>query len=122
LRTAGVFEELFELFEQYLRSQGLQARGGQIIDATLVPVPKPRNTPDENKEIKAGRMPEGWEDNPNRLCQKDLDVRWVTRNGVNYYGYKNNICIDVDHGFIQGDVVTPASRHDSQMLASLLDP
>jgi len=39
LRKAGVIEELFEMFEAYLRSQGLQARGGQIIDATLVPVP-----------------------------------------------------------------------------------
>jgi hypothetical protein len=33
------FEELFEMFEGYLRSQGLQARGGLIIAATLVPVP-----------------------------------------------------------------------------------
>ncbi len=39
LRKAGVIEELFEMFEACLRSQGLQARGGQIIDATLVPVP-----------------------------------------------------------------------------------
>jgi IS5 family transposase len=57
LRKAGVIEELFEMFEAYLRSQGLQARGGQIIDATLVPVPKQRNTREENKEIKAGRLP-----------------------------------------------------------------
>jgi hypothetical protein len=40
LCKAEVIEELFEMFEAYLRSQGLQARGGQIIDATLVPVPK----------------------------------------------------------------------------------
>ena len=33
LLKAGVIEELFEMFESYLRSQGLQARGGQIIDA-----------------------------------------------------------------------------------------
>ncbi len=39
LRKAGVIEELFEMFEEYLRSQGLQAQGGQIIDATLIPVP-----------------------------------------------------------------------------------
>ena len=35
LRKAGVILELFERFEEYLRSQGLEARGGQIIDATL---------------------------------------------------------------------------------------
>jgi IS5 family transposase len=75
LRKAALIEEIFELFEQYLRSQGLQARGGQIIDATLVPVPKQRTTREENKEFKAGRMPEGWEENSTRLCQKDLDAR-----------------------------------------------
>ena len=80
LRKAGVIQELFEMFERYLRSQGLQARGGQIIDATLVPVPKQRNTREENKEIKAGRLPEGWDENLDRLRQKDLDARWTKKN------------------------------------------
>ena len=44
LRKVNVIDELFEMFESYLRDQGLEARGGQIIDATLVPVPKQRNT------------------------------------------------------------------------------
>ena len=122
LLKAGVIEELFEMFESYLRSQGLQARGGQIIDATLIPVPKQRNTREENEEIKAGRLPEGWDKNPDRLRQKDLDARWVKKNDINYYGYKNSICIDVDHGFIRRYAVTPANIHDSQMLPRLLDP
>jgi IS5 family transposase len=122
LLKAGVIEELFEMFESYLRSQGLQARCGQIIDATLVPVPKQRNTREENEEIKAGRLPEGWDINPDRLRQKDLDARWVKKNDTNYYGYKNSICIDVDHGFIRRYAVTPANIHDSQMLPRLLDP
>jgi len=122
LLKAGVIEELFEMFESYLRSQGLQARGGQIIDATLVPVPKQRNTREENEEIKAGRLPEGWDKNPDRLRQKDLDARWVKKNDISYYGYKNSICIDVDHGFIRRYAVTPANIHDSQMLPRLLDP
>ena len=122
LRKASVIEELFEMFETYLRSQGLQARGGQIIDATLVPVPKQRNTREENAEIKAGRLPKGWDENPERLRQKDLDARWVQKNGINHYGYKNSICIDVEHGFIRRYAVTPANVHDSQMLPRLLDP
>ncbi|MCT0199529.1 transposase, partial [Synechococcus sp. CS-1325] len=52
LRKAGVIDELFERFEEHLRSEGLEARGGQIIDATLVPVPKQRNSREENKTIK----------------------------------------------------------------------
>jgi len=75
LRKAGVIQDLFEMFEGYLLSKGFQARGGQIIDATLVPVPKQRNTREENNEIKAGRLFEGWDENPDRLQQKDLDAR-----------------------------------------------
>jgi IS5 family transposase len=122
LRKAGVIEELFEKFEGYLRDQGLEARGGQIIDATLVPVPKQRNSREENNEIKAGRLPDGWDENPHRLQQKDLDARWVKKNGINHYGYKNSICIDAEHGFIRRYAVTPANIHDSQMLPKLLDP
>ena len=51
-RKANVIDELFEMFESYLRDQGLEARGGQIIDATLVPVPKQRNSREENKDIR----------------------------------------------------------------------
>ena len=44
------------------------------------------------------------------------------KNGVNHYGYKNNICIDVEHGCIRRYVVTLANIHDSQMLPMLLEP
>jgi IS5 family transposase len=52
----------------------------------------------------------------------DLDARWTKKNGINYYGYKNNIYIDVDHGFIRRYAVTAANIRDSQMLHRLLDP
>ena len=39
LRKAGVIEKLFEMFESYLLDQGLEARGDQIIDARLAPLP-----------------------------------------------------------------------------------
>ena len=38
-RKPNVRDEFFEMFESYLSDQGLEARGGQVIDATLVPVP-----------------------------------------------------------------------------------
>ena len=44
LRKANVIDELFEMFESYLRDQGLEARGGQIIDSKLVPVLQHRNS------------------------------------------------------------------------------
>ena len=60
LRKANVIDELFEMFESYLIDQGLEARGGQIIDSTLVLVPKRRNSREDNKEIKANRVTDGW--------------------------------------------------------------
>lgn len=118
LRQAGVHEEVFQMFDRYLNGQGLKARGGQIIDATLVPVRKQRNQRKENEEIKQGKTPEAWQANPHRLRQKDLDARWVKKNGLSHYGYKNSISIDVAYGLIRRHVVTPATIHASQMLAA----
>ncbi|MGB5136657.1 MAG: transposase [Prochlorococcaceae cyanobacterium] len=56
------------------------------------------------------------------MQQKDLDARWVKKNSISYYCYKNRICIGVDHGFIRSYAFTPANVHDSQMLSHLLDP
>jgi len=44
LIKADVIEELFETFDRHLRDHGFEAKGGQIIDATFIPVPKQRNT------------------------------------------------------------------------------
>jgi len=61
LSEAGVIDELFERFEQYLQTAGYAAKGGQIIDATLIPVPVQRNSREENTQIKHGEVPAEWE-------------------------------------------------------------
>ena len=55
LTQAGVIEALFETFDGYLKDQGYLAMGGQIIDASIVVVPKQRNSREENARIKGGR-------------------------------------------------------------------
>ena len=67
------------MFEGYLRDQGLEARGGKIIDAILVPVAKQRNSRQENKEIKVNCLPDEWNESAKRLQQKDLNARWVKK-------------------------------------------
>lgn len=57
LAQEGVIGELFDEFDGYLKERGYLAMGGQIIDASIVPVPKQRNTRDENAKIKDGGMP-----------------------------------------------------------------
>ena len=56
------YEELFQMFDASLNTQGLKARGGQIIDATLIPVPKRRNQGKEKKQ--AGQGTRGVADQP----------------------------------------------------------
>ena len=55
LAQAGLIDKLFERFGQHLEAEGYIARGGQIIDATIVSVPRQRNTKEENETIKAGK-------------------------------------------------------------------
>ena len=75
LTEQGLLEGLFERFNAYLSERGYQAKAGQIIDASIVPVPRQRNTREENAAIKGGELPEDWEDNPAMRRQKDTDAR-----------------------------------------------
>src|SRR5262245_48550012 len=79
LVEAGLIDKLFARFGQHLEAAGYLARGGQIIDATIVSVPKQRNTKEENEAIKAGQTPGGWEQQPAKNAQKDNDARWTKR-------------------------------------------
>src|SRR5512139_2881158 len=67
LAQAGLIEKLFDRFDQHLAAKGYMARGGQMIDATIVPVPKQRNSDDENDAVKAGQTPAEWEKQPAKL-------------------------------------------------------
>lgn len=111
----------FERFNAYLNERGYQAKAGQIIDASIVPVPRQRNTREENAAIKGGELPEGWEDNPAMRRQKDTDARWTKKHGKSYFGYKNHINVDTRHKLIRKFTVTDAATHDSQLLAEVLD-
>lgn len=70
LAQAGLVEGLFAEFDGYLKDQGYLAMGGQIIDASIVPVPKQRNGREDNAKIKAGETPEGWDANPTKRSQR----------------------------------------------------
>ena len=44
LTKAGAVEDLFNQFDALLKARGYLAMGGQIIDATIVPAPRQRNS------------------------------------------------------------------------------
>ena len=121
LAKAGLIKTLFERFGQHLEAQGYIARGGQMIDATIVAVPKQRNTREENEAVKAGQTPEDWERKPAKNRQKDKDARWTKKHGKSFFGYKNHVNADARYKLIRGYASTDASVHDSQKLDGLLN-
>lgn len=119
LTEAEMIKPLFDRFDDFLRKNGFSARKGQIVDASIVPAPRQRNSRDENKQIKDGQVPDDWSDSKRR--QKDTDARWTKKNGKNTFGYKNHIQVDAKNKLIREYAVTEASKHDSQVFEELLD-
>ncbi|MET3287289.1 UNVERIFIED_ORG: IS5 family transposase [Sphingomonas sp. 1057] len=111
LVQAKAIDKLFAGFDVALKDRGYLAMGREIIDATVVPAPKQRNTEAEKTAIKEGRVSEDWK--PAKARQKDRDARWSikyskakVREGADpkaakpvdlaipVFGYKNHIGID----------------------------
>ena len=79
LTKAGAIKTLFERFDAMLREVGYIAMSGQIVDASLIAAPRQRNTNDEKKAIKEGRIPDEWKEKPAKLRHKDRDARWTVK-------------------------------------------
>ncbi|KXV67068.1 transposase [Gluconobacter oxydans] len=79
LTQAGAIEGLFNRFDTTLRSAGYLPMSGQILDATLVAAPKQRNTNAEKADLRAGRIPEDWQDKRAKLSHKDRHARWTLK-------------------------------------------
>jgi len=141
LVKAKAIDKLFARFDAALKDRGYLAMGGQILDATIVPAPKQRNTEDEKAAIKEGRVPEAWK--PAKARQKDRDARWTvkyskakvkpgadpkagpkTRGPVDLaipmFGYKNHVGIDRTHGLIRTWDTSAANAHDGARLPVLV--
>ena len=121
LSKAGLIEKLFAQFGRHLEAKGYIARGGQMVDATIVPVPRQRNSREDNETVKAGKPPAEWGKKPAQNRQKDKDARWTKKHNKSFFGYKNHVNADAKHKLIRGYDVSDASVHDSQKLDGLLN-
>ena len=70
---------------------------------------------------RGGDVPADWEGNPATLRPKDVDARWVKKNGVRYFGSKNPLAVDRATKLITNWAVTSANVHDSQVFEVLLE-
>jgi IS5 family transposase len=137
LKKAEAVDVLFARFDAALREAGFLAMSGQIVDATIVASPKQRNTIEEKKAIREGRIPDAWKDKPAKIAQKDRDARWTVKYSkakpredgslppvdlaIPAFGYKNHVSIDRGFGLIRKWTATHAAAHDSARLEDVLD-
>ena len=96
-------------------------REGKIIDASFVDVPRQRTSREENEEIKQGKVPESFQQNENRMEQKDVAARWAKKSEAGHDGYKNHVKADRTPKLIEDYDVTDASVHDSQVVEDLVE-
>ena len=137
LTETGTLRRVMKAFDGQLQKKGYIPMSGQIVDASLVPAPRQRNTEGEREAIKSGKSARDiWPDEPNRAAQKDTDARWTLKVGgkVRYradgtplpmialpvFGYKSHISIDRRFGFIRGMAVTSASAADGRLLRQVV--
>ena len=137
LTDTGTLKRVMKAFDWQLQKKGYIPMAGQIVDASLVPAPKQRNTEGEREAIKSGMSAkEIWPNEPNKASQKDTDARWTLKIGgkVRYredgtplpmialpvFGYKSHISIDRRYGFIRGMAVTSASAADGRLLRQVV--
>ncbi|KXV69344.1 IS5 family transposase [Acetobacter cerevisiae] len=138
LTQAGAVDGLFNRFDVTLRNAGYLPMSGQILNATLVAAPKQRNTNAEKADIRAGRIPQDWQDKPSKLSHKDRHARWTlkftkakrqddgtipaTDIAIPFFGYKSHVSIDWKFRLIRKWMATDAAASDSARLREgLLD-
>lgn len=138
LTQAEAIKPLFDRFDAALREAGYVAMGGQIVDASLIAAPKQRNTEEEKKAIKDGRIPEAWKAKPAKLRHKDRDARWTVKFSkakarpdgtvppvdiaIPTFGYQNHVSIDREHGLIRRwDATDAAAYEGARLREGLLD-
>ena len=125
LTKSGREKELFDMFVRKMDEIGIVTRKGSLVDASFGEAPRQRNSHDENKTIKEGKVPEEWKGDDkkskNKLAQKDTDARWTKKRDETHFGYKDHIKVDEESKIITDFTVTNAAVHDSQEFAELID-
>ena len=120
LSQADGARQWFEAFHAQLQAQGLMMKEGVMIDATLVEVPRQRNSREDNALVKQGETPAEWKTQPRKLAQKDVDARWTKKNHQTYYGYKDHVKTSETTKLILDDAVTAASASDGAQRPALI--
>jgi len=150
LIETGTPNRVMKAFDWQLRKKGYIPIAGRIVDASLVPAPKQRNTEAKKAAIREAKSAkEIWPDQLNEAAQKDTNARWTLKIGgklryrsdgtptpmiaVPVFGYSERRCAplvraqprthistDRRYGVIRESTVTAASGADGRQLRRLV--
>ena len=110
---------LFAELNRKIRTQGLEARAGQNVDAKLVHAHRQHLSKDYKVILEQDVFPADWR--PAKRRQKDVDASWTMRHSKSYQGYKFTASVNRRHKLIRQWLADMAKVHDSQHLEAVLD-
>jgi transposase, IS5 family len=119
LIKAKASESIFAAVNRQLDKHGYLARGGQIVDASIVPAPKQHIPKAEKEIVKKEAMPIDW--SPAKRRQKDIEASWTKKHRKSYFGYKLSANTDKKYKLIRKIKISTADEHDTQHLEDVLD-
>jgi len=119
LIKAGASTCVFDAVQAQLSAQGYVARGGQMVDASLVPAPIQDVRKAEKEILDEDAVPIEWSAAKRR--QKDTDASWTRKHGKSYFGFKLTANADNRYKLIRKVKITTASSHDTNHLEDVLD-
>lgn len=103
-----------------LAKHGYIARGGQMIDASIVPAPKQSISKEEKEIVREGATPIKWK--PAKRRQKDIEARRTKKHNKSYFGYKLSANADKRYKLIRKIKISTASEHDTLHFEEVIDP
>jgi IS5 family transposase len=112
-------QAIFDAVGQQLQAAGYIARGGQMVDATIVRAPIQHMSQEERDIVNQQAVPKDW--GPKKTAHKDCDARWTKKHGKSYFGYKLHANVDAKYKLIRRILITPANIDDGQSLSKVLD-
>jgi IS5 family transposase len=118
LAEAGVGEAFVDAALRQVEPAGYIARGGQMVDASIIPAPKSRLKKDERQALENHEIPENW--SKAKVRQHDPDARWTKKHGQSYFGYKLHTNVDHRYKLVRKIKITSAEQGDSPYFEDVL--
>lgn len=117
--SASASETVFDAVNRQLSKHGYMARGGQMIDASIVQTPSQSIKKEEKEIVVAKTMPADW--SPAKRRQKDVEALWTKKHGKSYFGDMLSAYAYKRYKLIRKIKISTASEHDTTHFEAVIN-